>query len=81
MKTGVHPLGRIWIPFSNGMTDTVRHLDSAFAGMTKKRKSASSRGNQDLLVYNRGMFNFAFTQLFSLLSFAGTGFSRRVNSL
>jgi hypothetical protein len=23
-----------WIPFSNGMTDAVRHLDAALAGMT-----------------------------------------------
>ena len=29
VKTGVYPLSpRIWIPFFNGMTDTVRHLDS-----------------------------------------------------
>ena len=29
VKSGVHPLSpRIWIPFFNGMTDTVRHLDS-----------------------------------------------------
>jgi len=29
VKTGVHPLSpRIWIPFFNGMTDAVRHLDS-----------------------------------------------------
>jgi hypothetical protein len=29
VKTGVYPLSpRIWIPFFNGMTDAVRHLDS-----------------------------------------------------
>ena len=33
VKTGVHPHPFAWIPFSNGMTDTVRHLD-AFADMT-----------------------------------------------
>ena len=30
METGVHPHPRIWIPFSNGMTDAVRYLDSGF---------------------------------------------------
>ena len=38
VKTGVHPLSpRIWIPFFNGMTDAVRHLDSGRRRMTKGR--------------------------------------------
>ena len=28
VKTGVHPHPLTWIPFSNGMTDAVRHLDA-----------------------------------------------------
>jgi len=28
VKTGVHPRPLTWIPFSNGMTNTVRHLDA-----------------------------------------------------
>ena len=37
---GRHPdPSSTWIPFFNGMTDSVRHLDSlpAFAGMTNRR--------------------------------------------
>jgi hypothetical protein len=34
VKTGVHPIPKIWIPFFNGMTDSVRRLIPAFAGMT-----------------------------------------------
>ncbi len=30
VETGVHPNPRIWIPFFNGMTDAVRHLDTIF---------------------------------------------------
>ncbi|MGZ8531851.1 MAG: hypothetical protein ACXW6J_14720, partial [Candidatus Binatia bacterium] len=34
---GRHPdPSSTWIPFFNGMTDSVRHLDSACAGMTNQ---------------------------------------------
>jgi hypothetical protein len=40
---GRHPdPSSTWIPFFNGMTDSVRHLDSACAGMT-------NRGGEQLL--------------------------------
>jgi len=32
VKTGVHPLPSTWIPFFNGMTDTVRHIGLHFYG-------------------------------------------------
>jgi hypothetical protein len=32
VKTGVHPIPVTWIPFSNGMTDAVRHLDARVRG-------------------------------------------------
>ena len=31
VKTGVHPHPLTWIPFSNGMTDAVRHLDAGLS--------------------------------------------------
>jgi hypothetical protein len=44
-KTGVHPLPVTWIPFSNGMTDAVRHLDSRVRGNDEPRECQRNRNS------------------------------------